>query len=352
MRLLIVTDAWEPQINGVVRTLTQLRAGLERRGIEVSIVGPEGPTMPCPTYPEIRLAIHAHSMLLSKLKRWNPDSVHIATEGPLGWAMRSICRCRGWSFTTSFHTRFPEYLKHRFRLPPSWTYRVLRHFHHHARRVLVPTPSVKVELERRGFMNTALWGRGVDTELFHPMTPAALELPRPIQLFVGRLAVEKNVEAFLKLETRGTKLVVGEGPLRHELQSRFPEAVFLGLKTGHELASIYAAADVFVFPSCTDTFGLVMLEALACGTPVAAFPTTGPMDVLTDRTVASLNSDLARAVERSLNLDRKKCRHFALNHSWDRSVEMFLSHIVPSTGRQDANVSDLRSSFHHLLPAQ
>lgn len=328
MRLLIVTDAWHPQVNGVVRTLTELRKRLVMRGWEVLVLGPEGLSMACPTYPEIRLTLNPSRHIQEVLKEWQPNSVHIATEGPMGWAMRRICLDRDWPFTTSFHTRFPEYLKHRFGMPRRWTYRVLRKFHQAAERVMVPTSTVRGDLHAVGFTNAVVWGRGVDTDKFNPDNPAVLNFPRPIQLYVGRLAVEKNVTDFLCLKTPGTKVVVGEGPMRNLLERRFPEAVFLGPKLGADLASLYAAADVFVFPSYTDTFGLVMLEALACGTPVAAFPTAGPADVLTDSKVASLDQDLTRAIERSLTLDRKACREFAMRNSWEYCVDVFIKNLV------------------------
>jgi glycosyltransferase involved in cell wall biosynthesis len=331
MRLLIVTDAWHPQVNGVVRTLTELRKGLVQKGWQVLVLGPEGLTVACPTYPEIRLTLNPTRQIQQLLNEWTPEAVHIATEGPLGWAMRRVCIERDWPFTTSFHTRFPEYLKSRFAVPRRWTYRVLRHFHAPAERVLVPTEMVRRDLEKSGFNKTRIWGRGVDTNVFSPEKPARLTFPGPILLYVGRLAVEKNVTAFLDLKTKGTKVIVGDGPMRPQLESRYPEAWFLGARFGAELASLYAAADVFVFPSLTDTFGLVLLEALACGTPVAAFPAAGPADVLNDPAVATLNWDLAAAIERSLTLDRPKCRKFALARSWENCVNTFASCVSPFT---------------------
>ena len=329
MRLLIVSDAWHPQVNGVVRTLSELRKRLLHKGWEVLVLGPEGVTMGCPTYPEIRLTLHPTFHINEVLKEWSPQAIHIATEGPMGWAMRRLCLERSWPFTTSFHTRFPEYLKRRIGIPRRWTYRVLRSFHGHAKRVLVPTRSVQRDLQAIGFGNTEIWGRGVDTDLFKPDQPAPLQLPRPILMNVGRIAVEKNLPAFLRLKTPGTKVVVGEGPERKRFEKEFPDVVFLGPRLGSELASLYAAADVFVFPSFTDTFGLVMLESLACGTPVAAYPTAGPSDVITSSEVGTLDLDLRQAIERSLSLNRQACRDFALQHSWDRSTEVFMQNIVP-----------------------
>lgn len=328
MRLLIVTDAWHPQVNGVVRTLSELRKRLVQHGWEVLVLGPEGITVGCPTYPEIRLTLNPTFHINSVLNEWQPDSVHIATEGPMGWAMRRVCLERKWPFTTSFHTRFPEYLKRRFGIPRRWTHKVLRSFHDASERVLVPTPSVKRDLDAVGFQSTAVWGRGVDTELFKPEKPAVLNLPRPIQLYVGRLAVEKNLPAFLNISSPGTKLIIGDGPERKKYEKQFPDAIFLGPRMGSELASLYAAADVFVFPSFTDTFGLVLLEALACGTPVAAYPTAGPADVLTDPAVATLDLDLEKAIERSLTLDRTACREFALKNSWDECMHVFIKSLV------------------------
>ncbi len=336
MRLMIVTDAWHPQINGVVRTLTELRKRLVQKGWEVLVLGPEGLTIGCPTYPEIRLTLNPSFHIQSVLSEWQPNAIHIATEGPMGWAMRRICVEKGWPFTTSFHTRFPEYLKRRFAIPRRWTYRVLRSFHEASERVLVPTASVQRDLDAVGFRHTRIWGRGVDTDLFTPAKPALLNLPRPIQLYVGRIAVEKNLPAFLNLSLPGTKLIIGEGPERKKFEKQFPNAVFLGPRHGSELASYYAAADVFVFPSFTDTFGLVLLEALACGTPVAAYPTAGPVDVLTDSRVASLDLDLEKAIVRSLQLDRPTCREFALRHSWENCLDTFIQSLTPLPEEADS----------------
>lgn len=329
MRVLLVTDAWYPQVNGVVRTLTKVRDHLNSSGHEVVVLGPEGATIGCPTYPEIRLTLNPSAHIRRLLSQWTPNAIHIATEGPLGWAMRAICLEQGWPFTTSFHTRFPEYIKARCYFPRRWTYRVLKSFHQRADQVLVPTQSVKQDLEKIGLRNIRLWGRGVDTDLFHPQKRRTLPFSGPVQLYVGRLATEKNLTAFLSLDTPGTKVVVGDGPDRANLERSFPQAVFLGARFGQELAEIYASADVFVFPSRTDTFGLVMLESLACGTPVAAFPTPGPLDVLTDDQVSTMSEDLESAIHRSLALDRKKARAFALKHSWETCAQVLLGALAP-----------------------
>lgn len=327
MRLLLVTDAWHPQINGVVRTLKQMRDHLVDRGWDVVVMGPDGPTLSCPTYPEIRLSLQPTRQIQNLLRDWQPHAIHIATEGPLGWAMRAICLERRWPFTTSFHTRFPEYLKSRFHIPRGLTYFFLSRFHRPAERVLVPTHSVARDLDSAGVHHAEVWGRGVDTELFLPTDTvdwrAQLGIKGPLQLYVGRLAIEKNVGAFLDVVNEGTKVVVGDGPMRAQLEREFPQAIFLGSKMGLELTSLYAAADVFVFPSLTDTFGLVLLEALACGTPVAALPSGAAKDVLGDSRVASIDENLEKAIARSLTLSRSDCREFALKHSWANCANIF-----------------------------
>ena len=285
MKILIVTDAWHPQVNGVVRTLGHVAREAAALGIEIVFLAPgEFRTLPMPSYPEIRLALTHPGAVARKLDTIKPDAIHIATEGPLGHAMRRVCIRRSLPFTTSFHTRFPDYLAERLPLPERWTREIawawLRNFHSAGAAVLAATPTLASELAGRGFKNVKIWPRGVDAELFRPRQRAVLDLPRPIFLTVGRLAVEKNVEAFLALDLPGSKLVVGDGPARAHLARHYPQAVFLGARQGEALAEIYAAADVFVFPSRTDTFGLVLLEALASGVPVAAFPADAPRDVI------------------------------------------------------------------------
>ena len=338
MRILIVTDAWRPQVNGVVRTLEALGQELSAMGHRVHFCTPENhTTVPLPTYPEIRLALFPRATVLRELDEFQPDAIHIATEGPMGLSARSICLERGYHFTTSFHTRFPDYVHARFPfIPESAVYGALRTFHAPAHATMVSTMSLKRELEIHGFHRVALWSRGVDVELYRPRPEDAfqrlgLEVKRPVFLSVGRLAVEKNVAAFLALDLHGTKVVVGEGPDRAELQARFPEAIFLGQRTGEELASLYASSDVFVFPSRTDTFGLVLLEALASGTPVAAYPVQGPLDVLGEADIAVLDEDLGHACLRALHISRDACRSFAVARSWRSSAEQFLANLAPVT---------------------
>lgn len=328
MRILIVTDAWYPQVNGVVRTLTAMRDELRAMGNSVHMLTPEGFTsLPCPTYPEIRLALVGPRSVGKVVSQFLPCAIHIATEGPLGLAARRFCVKRGIPFTTAFHTRFPEYIEARFRLPISWTYPLMRWFHKHSAVVMAPTPAVVENLRRRKFDKARLWGRGVSTDLFKPGPKVPIDGNKPVLLSVGRVAVEKNIEAFLDLKQEGTKVVVGDGPMLESLKSRYPEVLFVGAKQGEELVSYFNAADVFVFPSRTDTFGLVMLEALACGVPVAAYPVTGPRDVITDPKVGCLDEDLETAVAKALTLKREDCVAFAHRHSWTASATTFRSYL-------------------------
>jgi glycosyltransferase involved in cell wall biosynthesis len=336
LKILIVTDAWTPQINGVVRTLETLGRALEGLGHRVRYATPENhTTLPLPTYPEIRLALFPRQTIQREIDAFAPDAIHIATEGTMGFSARAICLERRYRFTTAFHTRFPDYVHARFAfIPESAVYSALKSFHAPAAAVMVSTGSLKRELEGHGFRNVALWSRGVDVELFQPRAQSVEEdcvpaMARPVFLYVGRLAVEKNVEAFLALDLPGTKLVVGDGPQRGELEARFPAARFLGQKTGEDLARLYAQSDVFVFPSRTDTFGLVLLEALACGTPVAAYPVQGPLDVLGEADIAVLDEDLKSACLAALAIPRQSCRAFALKRSWHASTEQFLGNLAP-----------------------
>ena len=330
MKLMIVTDAWEPQVNGVVRTLQATIREAQRRGIAVRVVHPgEFRTFRLPTYPDIRLAMATPRRLRAMIRAESPDAVHIATEGPIGWAARSACRSLKRGFTTSYHTRFPEYIRARAPIPERVTYALLRRFHAPASRVLVSTERMREELQAYGFHNLAIWPRGVDTGLFRPTAQTAPDLPRPIFLTVSRLAVEKNIEAFLALDLPGSKVVVGEGPQAEALRFRFPKAHFPGLKTGEALAAAYASADVFVFPSRTDTYGIVMLEAAACGLPTAAFPVAGPLDVLGDTGVAALDDDLKTACLSALRIPREACRAFALTRSWSAATDAFLAQVMP-----------------------
>lgn len=330
MRIVIATDAWHPQVNGVVRTLTSLERASARLGAEVTFITPEGfRSLPVPTYPGLRLAIPNLREIARTIENAAPAAIHIATEGPIGWAVRAYCRRRSLAFTTCYATRFPEYISVRTGLPETLGYAVLRHFHSAAAGTMVATDSLRTELAARGFARLIPWTRGVDTDLFRPDDLAAIDLPRPIFMTVGRVAVEKNIDAFLSLDLPGSKVVIGDGPQLRDLRTRFPQAVFLGEKTGNELASHIAAADVFVFPSLTDTFGIVQLEALACGVPVAAFPVTGPIDVIADRPIGALDRDLRSACLRALGMPREFCRDFALAHSWENCARQFLKNLAP-----------------------
>jgi glycosyltransferase involved in cell wall biosynthesis len=300
---------------------------MRSRGVSIDFLTPDGfPSIPLPTYPDIRLALTNGSEIARRLEAINPDAVHIATEGPIGFAVRAYCRRRQRPFTSSYTTCFPEYISARAPVPLSWSYAVLRHFHAAATVTMVSTPSLMAGLRSRGFKNLEMWTRGVDTELFKPHPAAALDLPRPIFVTVGRVAVEKNLEAFLALDLPGSKVVIGDGPQLTELRQRFPHATFLGARKGAELASLVAAADVFVFPSRTDTFGVVQLEALACGVPVAAFPVMGPKDVIGDQPIGVLDDDLRTACLGALKLSREACRAFALTRSWNTSAQQFIGH--------------------------
>ncbi len=326
MRILIATDAWRPQINGVVKTLERLAAELERRGLDIDIIHPGlFRSVPLPGYPEIRLALASARALRQRISEMRPHHVHIATEGPIGWATRRACLDLGLPFTTSYHTRFPEYLRERLPVPLAWTYAVLRRFHNAGQGTLVATESIERELKARGFANLMRWGRGVDLARFRPdaQPPFPITWPRPIFLTVGRLAPEKNLDAFLGLNLPGTKVVVGDGPLANTLMDRYRQAVFLGARSHDELAGLYAQADVFVFPSRTDTFGLVLIEALACGLPVAAYPVAGPNDVIGSSGVGVLGEDLQAAALAALRIDREACRRHALAFTWERSADQF-----------------------------
>ncbi|MCA8933243.1 MAG: glycosyltransferase family 1 protein [Rhodospirillaceae bacterium] len=333
MRILIASDAWKPQVSGVVRTLSTVIEHLAAGGHVVEVIGPDRfRTVPLPGYPQIRLAVRPGGRLGPMIEAFAPDAVHIPVEGPIGWAARRHCLRRGFPFTTSYLSQFPDYVAMRTAIPRGWTWAVLRRFHGRAARTMVATPTLEALLRDRGFANLARWSRGVDVGLFRPDYAPVLDLPRPIAVYVGRVAVEKNIEAFLSAQFGGTKLVVGDGPQRAALERRFPDAVFVGEKHGAELAAHYAMGDVFVFPSRTDTFGLVMLEALACGVPVAAYPVPGPLDVITDPAVGCLNEDLSAAMATALTLSRAACRRFAEGRSWQASADQFLANLVPAGG--------------------
>jgi glycosyltransferase involved in cell wall biosynthesis len=331
-RILIVSDAWTPQVNGVVRTLRTVTDELRAMGLVVEVVGPDRfKTVPMPSYPEIRLAIRPGKALARMIEAFAPDALHIATEGPLGMAARSYAIRKKIAFTTAFHTRFAEYLKARTGIPEFLTYAWLRRFHGAGAAVMVATQSLREELCARGFKHVRPWSRGVDLAAFHPEPKEDWDLPRPIFAYVGRVAVEKNLKAFLELELPGSKLVVGDGPQRKALERDFPKVHFAGARFGAELAAAYAGADVFVFPSRTDTFGLVVLEALASGLPVAAYPVTGPKDILGESPVpvGALDEDLRKACIAALEVDRANCRPFAETYSWRACAERFMDNLVP-----------------------
>ncbi|MCU0884341.1 MAG: glycosyltransferase family 1 protein [Beijerinckiaceae bacterium] len=340
MKILIATDAWEPQVNGVVRTLQATIDDLRQRGHVVKMVTPRDfQTFAMPTYPDIRLAMVTAGTLRAVLVAEQPDAIHIATEGPIGWAMRGACLALGRCFTTSYHTRFPEYVSARVPVPEWMTYAMLRHFHAPAARVMVSTHSMRADLKAHGFTHLAHWPRGVDTALFHPDQPRVLDLPRPIFLTVSRLAPEKNLQAFLGLDLPGSKVVVGDGPQADALKARFPHVHFAGLKQGRDLAALYASADAFVFPSLTDTYGIVLLEAAASGLPVAAFPVPGPLDVVGGSDVACLDFDLRRACLAALAVPRPRCRAFAMTRSWPAATDAFVANLAPATATAAASAA-------------
>lgn len=341
MKILLATDAWHPQVNGVVRSLSMTVNQLRRFGHEVEMIDPSRfRTVPCPTYPEIRLALGCGRAVARLLDEAQPDSVHISTEGPIGWSARSWCIKHGHHFTTAFHTRFPDYVSIRTGIPAEWIWKMMRRFHGAAERTFTATPTLAQELRAHGLAHTHHWPRGVDLSQFNPdVMPhvAIADLPRPILLNVGRIAVEKNIGAFLDLEVPGSKVVVGGGPALEKMKLRYPDVLFLGPKQGVELASTYAAADVFVFPSRTDTFGLVNIEALACGLPVAAYPVPGPLDILGPcgrgihggkHVIGAVDEDLGRAVMRALNADRIAAAEEALHYSWEACTLRFIEGIV------------------------
>jgi glycosyltransferase involved in cell wall biosynthesis len=334
-RILIVSDAWLPQINGVVRTLQTVASQLAGMGHTIEVIGPDRfRTLPCPTYPDIRLSLLPKRRLGRMIEAFAPDALHIATEGPLGQAARSWAGKRGCAFTTAFHTRFAEYVQARIGLPPNLLYAWLRRFHGAGQGMMVATPSLREELARRGFRHIRTWSRGVDLDQFTPDAPEQWDLPRPVFVTVGRVAVEKNIRAFLDLDLPGSKVVVGGGPQLAALRRDYPGVHFTGPRTGAALASAYAGSDVFVFPSLTDTFGLVILEALACGIPVAGYPVTGPKDVLAAASgmIGAVDADLRVAALRALDGDRAACRAHAERFSWKACAETFLSHLVPLGG--------------------
>jgi glycosyltransferase involved in cell wall biosynthesis len=354
MRIMIVTDAWFPQTNGVVRTLAHTAAWLGRFGHEVRTLTPRDiRSIPCPTYPEIRLSLFPGRAVRGAVGAFAPQALHIATEGPLGLAARRYCLSHGMRFTTSYHTQFPQYLRARFPIPLAASYWALRRFHAAGTRCMVSTRTLRQDLAERGFGNLAIWRRGVDTEMFKPRSKDFLGLPRPIAACVGRVAIEKNIEAFLQMPWSGGKIVIGDGPERARLQSRYPDVMFTGYRFQEDLARHLAAADVMVFPSRTDTFGLVNLEAMACGVPVAAYPVTGPIDVIEDGVTGALDEDLGRAARRALSLDPETCRKHALRYGWDVSTREFEGNLVPcrSTGLECISMADERLAAPQASPA-
>ncbi len=329
MRIMIVSDAWFPQTNGVVNTLAQTAAWLSRFGHEVRLATPQDyATIACPTYPEIRVSVLPMRRLAASIARFRPQALHIATEGPLGFAARRYCLRHRLRFTTSYHTQFPQYLRSRWPIPLTISYSALRWFHAAGHSCMVSTQSLQNELTARGFGNLVRWRRGVDTQLFRPRSKDFLTLKRPIAAFVGRVAIEKNVEAFLQMPWRGAKIVIGDGPERQRLQAQYPQPVYAGYRFGEDLAAHLAAADVLVFPSRTDTFGLVNLEAMACGVPVAAYPVTGPVDVVQDGVTGALDQNLGRAAARALGISPRACRARALQSSWDGCTREFENNLV------------------------
>ncbi len=340
MKIAIITDAWYPQTNGVVTTLNRTGECLRQMGHEVKYITPEPfKTIPLPTYKSIRLALFPKRKVFAMLDAFMPDAVHIATEGPLGMAAKRYCKKRGLKFTTAYHTQFPQYVRLRAPIPISLTYAILRRFHGQAQRTMVPTETQRQELLKWGFKNVVVWSRGVDVDLFKPSDKGFLTDPRPISLFVGRVAVEKNIEAFLDLDLPGTKYVVGGGPDLEALCDKYPKAKFVGFKYGEELAKHIAAADVFVFPSRTDTFGLVMLEAMACGVPVAAFPVVGPIDVVKQGETGVLDEDLKKATLAALELSPDDARAYAEQNSWMSATGQFYSHLEFNE-RDTGSISD------------
>ena len=339
MKVLVATDAWHPQVNGVVRTLGSLARAAGKLGATIEFLSPEGfPSFQLPTYPGLRLALPGRREIERRIAAANPDALHLATEGPIGFAVRSYCRRNNRPFTTSYTTRFPEYISARLPIPESLIYALLRWFHGGATVTMVATPSLRSELEARGFGHLGMWTRGVDVDLFRPDRAIELGLPRPVFMTVGRVAVEKNLEAFLSLDLPGSKVVIGAGPAEAKLKHDFPDAKFLGPLENGTLAAHLAAADVFVFPSRTDTFGIVQLEALASGVPIAAFPVTGPKDVVGDKPIGVLDEDLQHACMAALQLPRDACRNFALDCSWENSARQFLGHVRKVAGGNSREV--------------
>ncbi|MCH9807625.1 MAG: glycosyltransferase family 1 protein [Alphaproteobacteria bacterium] len=353
MRVLVATDAWRPQVNGVVRTYERLRQEAAPLDAEIVFLTPnEFTTLPCPTYPEIRLSLPGYNYIGQRMRSVQPDAVHIATEGPLGWMTRSHCLRKRIPFTTSFHTRFPDYLSQRFGIPESWVWSMLRGFHNAGAGTMVATPSLSRELEAKGFEHILPWTRGVDTLMYRPQAVRRFG-EGPVFLYVGRVAVEKNIEAFLNADLPGSKVVVGDGPQLEELKVRFPDVTFTGRKLGEELAQCYASADVFVMPSRTETFGIVILEALASGLPVAAYPVTGPVDLIEHGQTGILGDDLSQAARQALLLDPGNIRTKALEYSWESAARLFVSNLENALfAQQGRKVPKRRVRLTRQRPSQ
>lgn len=334
LKIALITDAWKLQVNGVVTTLQNTCKVLEESGHEVRLVTPDQfKTVPCPSYPSIKLVIGGYRKLARELEEFKPQRIHIATEGPLGLAGRSYCLKHNLQFTSSFHTLFAEYIHIRFGFPVSWGYAYLRWFHAPAKQVMVATETIESNLTERGIRNRMVrWSRGVDTDLFYPRNKDFISVPRPVSMYVGRVEVEKGIDDFLSLDLPGTKVVVGGGPQLERLKRKYPDAQFTGFQKGENLAKYMASADVFVFPSRTDTFGIVMLDSLACGVPVAAYPVQGPKDILIENKTGCVRNELNQAVANALKLDRRDCREYALNYSWKACAGQFLDNLVPAVG--------------------
>ncbi len=338
-RVVIVTDAWLPQVNGVVRTLINTQQQLESLGVQTSMITPAMfSTIPCPGYTEIQLSLVGSKAIEAMVEQFSPDALHIATEGPLGWAARSAALRRGWAFTTAYHTKFPEYIHARTGLPASWFYRLMRRFHQPSAAVLAPTRSVCSGLKEQGFSNVVLWGRGVNHDIFFPReTARPTRIDSPVFLYAGRLSAEKNIDDFLRLDLPGEKWVVGGGPMERSLRQSYRDVRWIGVLSQHELAAVYSQADVFVFPSRTDTFGLVMLEAMACGLPVAAYPVAGPIDVVGSSGAGVLSEDLGAAARACLEISREKPIAHARGFTWPQATQQFIGALVP-----------IRQSSQHL----
>lgn len=327
-KIAIVTDAWHPQINGVVTTLTKTIQHLQEFGFQVKTITPDRfKSIPCPSYNEISLALAGPKKIEKEIFDFEPHFVHIATEGPLGWGARSVCNKRKFRFSSSYHTRFPEYIRMRWPIPLRLSYKVVKQFHGAAEKTMVATRSLMEELGERGFNNLVHWSRGVDTNLFKPPVDR-VQNKKPVYIYVGRVAVEKNIEAFLKLDLPGNKIIVGDGPARERLSKQYPKTIFTGYKKGQELVDLLGSADVFVFPSRTDTFGVVILEAMAAGVPVAAYPVTGPLESVVNGVNGYLDHDLHKAVLQALSVSSDKCRNYALHNTWETCAKQFMNNLI------------------------